>query len=725
MGSSFLIDRLYQGSSGQGPWQRKMGTVESSKNVRFDIRLGGAVNRNATELIVELDEFTGETFDLTLPYHWLDIREAIIAISAAGVVHAWNGTTGAPLDTIDTTIGDFATYMTSVADVILDIDTTVSFDSAVVLNRKIVPLTVPGWTHQESLNMIANGDISDSTGVAGLATLGLDGTVEEFSNLPDSASVGEVYRVEFNEELNPLGIYLNYDPEDTNFPGVDANSALKIHAGNWVRIPEDGQADAAFDPTTMPYTLVYDQVLGTLTIKESPWRPRLSGNETTNAQVTWAEIGQNIESAEFHAGRLMLISRAHVTGSRNDDFYNFWNFDISAVNNSDRINANITQSENGNALRARSGGGGLFIIMDNGQVEFSSGSAELTNINGRTVTIMDLPSKDIKPASNGNAVTMIDELGDIHQFNWQVGDRDSNIIYSGLLSAHQWDVLDGKTALRIFSIGTTIFITTEDGASVVHDSFFVGGQAEQSAWGDFTPQDDPVFFSKWKDKIRVITRRDTTAGGYSLLHYVHREQEPPDDFLSYMPALDRMELADASNMTYDEDNDRTEVIHTGRDGTKADSRIVLTEPDAHAVLAPLLINASGNPEFDGDLTGQTAAFEHWLGFKYRSELVLTDLYPGVTGQNLVMQRLVVFHLDSSDYEVIYTDAGGEVRTSQWQTHKVGVAILGDPSLDTGFSDHGVRGDPRTLPITLRHETPGHVAWLALEYELTGKGRGQT
>lgn len=724
MGAPLLIDRLYQGASGQAPWQRKQGTVESSQNVRFDIRVGGAVKRNATELIAELDEYTGETFDATKSYFWISIRDAIIAISTDGDVHGWNGTTGAPLNTIDDTSGGFATYMTLATDPEDDIDVTVSFDSAVVCNRKHIPTLVPGWSYQESLNMIQNADINDGTTVAGIATVNIQSVVNEFSSLPDSAVLGEVHSVESSELLNPLGLYIRWDSDDTNY-SFHPNSSLKIHAQDWVRIPQADEVDAAYEPTDMPYVLLYDAVLQTLTIKIAPWRPRLSGNETTNAPMPWASIGQNLESVEFHSGRLILLARALVTSSRKGDFFNLWNFDVGAISNSDRIIANITQSENGNALRARSGGGGLFIVMDNGQVEFSSGSAELTNINGRTVTIMDLPSKDFKPAASGNAVTMIDELGDVHQFAWQVGDRDSSLIYSGLLSAHKWDILDGKTPVRVFSIGTTIFITTTEGDTVVHDSFFVGGQAEQSAWGDFTPQDDPVFFSKWRDKIRVITRTDTSAGGYTLLHYVHREQEPPDAFLSYMPALDRMEKADSSNMTYDEITDRTEVVHTGRDGTLDDSRIVLTEPDAHAVLRPLLINASGNPEFDGDLTGQTQNYEHWIGFKFKCEIVLTDLYPGITGQNLVMQRLVVFHLNSSDYEVVYTDAGGEVRTSQWQAHRVGVAILGEPSLDTGFSDHGVRGDPRTQTITLRSDTPGQVAWLALEYELQGQGRGSS
>ena len=90
-----------------------------------------------------------------------------------------------------------------------------------------------------------------------------------------------------------------------------------------------------------------------------------------------------------------------------------------------------------------------------------------------------------------------------------------------------------------------------------------------------------------------------------------------------------------------------------------------------------------------------------------------------------MQRLVLFHLDTSDYEVIYTDAGGVVLISQWQAHVVGVAKTDVPSRDTGFSDHGVRGDPRTLPITIRSDTPGTFALLGLEYELVGPVRCKT
>lgn len=723
MPTPVAIDRLWQGSSGQAPWQRRSGTVESSTNCRFDLRVGGAVKRNATSLIADLISYTDESFDPTAGYHWLAIRDSIIAIGAGGDVHAWDGD-GDALDVIDDTSGGFANYMTSASDPDYDIDVSVSFDTAIVVNKREPTGWLDGPTYQQSLNIIANNDPTESFGVTGLAVVNAE-VVATFDDIVESSlTTGAVYEVTASQSGNPASLYIYFDETELSLlDGPHPDSPIVEHAAGLYRIAIPGQQKARYDPTKMPYRIVYNESLRTMTIKEGRWKHRISGNETSNALMPWAEREEPIPSCAFLSGRLYLAGSDYITGSRKGDFWNFFVSNIEASADDELIAVDITQSEFGKVLRITAVGGGLFIAAEKGQLEFSAGSQTPTSLTARTIGLTTFGSLDLKPVSSGSFVAMIDDLGDVHQFIWS-GDSEQGLVYNGLLSAHQWDVLDNKTPVKMNSWGTTVAIIVEGEPALIHDSFFVEGRMEQSAWGNFTSYDPAVFFDQWGSVVRVITKDQSSAGGYSLLHYVHREVPPPDGML-YQPHLDRMELVPASRMTYDSLTDRTTIPHTGKAGDVNRSFLVTKLPEAHAFYRPVEIDDNGDPVFAGDHTGQSLEYEQYLGFGYHTELELTKLYPGLSGQNIVTSRLVTFHLDSSDYKVRALRAdGSELGDSDWQAHRVGVSILDQPIVETGFKDHGFQGDPRKLTLILESDTPGHVAWLGLEYDLTGQGRGK-
>lgn len=717
MAQSVVINRLYMGTSGQAPWLRRAGTVNRGKNTRFDLRLGGAAKRGPTELIADLVAHGTDWFEPTQSYLWFSIRSAILALCSCGTLHGWTDE-GVPLDIIDTTDvtdGWYAYTLTTAGTVEENFDVTSDFDTAIVCNRNIVPAFLRVWTFKQSYNYIKNGN-SEGADVINVPT---GSPVTKFSDLPFNPVNGDVYNVLVDENLDPAGWYVHF----SGSPPANYEEGYFPNHGDWYRIPKggtvanQGQIRGRYDPKTMPHKIVFDETAGTLTISTVNWRQRISGTPASNALMPWVTKAQPIASVEFWNGHLMLCSKSHVTGSRKDDYFNLWNDSVNALGDNDRIIANITYPKLNQLLRARACGYSLLCVFQSGQASFDSGDAPLTNVNGRITPITSFPSRDVKPASAGSRATVIDRLGDVHQYTWAIDSGTGSLAYSALLSAHQWDILDAKTVLALQTLDRTTFVIVDAEPALVHDSFELEGKTLQSAWASMETIDPPVFFDAWDDHIRVVTRRDNTSGGYSLLSYVHREVPSPAG-RAYIPHMDRQQTVQPASMTYDAASNRTTISHTGRDGDLDLSRLVT---EAGEFMKPLAVLTSGAMQFDGqlNLTPQI------IGFQFDCELELTTLYPELSARNIIAKGLNVFHYKTTDYEFNWTPQGGPARNQAFQAARVGVAVIGAASLDTHVKEFGFHTDPRRATVILSTRSPGPCVWLALEYLLMPQSGGKT
>lgn len=705
---SLVIDRLWMGESGAAPWMRRQGQVSRARNIRHDITVGGAVKRNATELIGDLDsDSASAAFDASETFLWTSIRNVIIAIGDQAI-HGWDED-GNPLQVDDQSGGSFMDYINlpSSADPNDLLDVAVDENTIIVLNRSRATETDDAWTYQQALNFLIHGNILTTTTVANDQT---SASVDTFDDLPASPSNGAVHRTVADYLFEPAGIYVFYSG------AVHANAnGYFPESNNWHRIPKSEQAKARYDATKMPHRIVYDEDAGSLTLLTCPWRQRISGTAASNRRMPWTQgelgVTGKLAAVEFQHGRLFLIGDRHVTASRKDDFFNLFVDNVNAVNDSDRIASNITQSGVGKVLHSAVCGESLLIVAENAQLEYGSGDQPLTNSNGRTHLITDFQARDIQPATGPGVVVIVDEFGDVHQYA-HLG-ADAGIVYQALLTAQKPRLLDNKTVKRLYRLGNTTIITIDEDDALINDSFTVQGEIVQSAWGEFGTWEPPVFFDSWAGEMRIITRRADSTNGYSMLSYVHRQIPPPED-MTYQPRLDRLELVQATAMTYDEGSNRTTIPHTGRDGDADRTRMVVrSDGKIHAFVKPIAIDDDGNPQFKGDWTDS----DQYIGFTFSASITLSKLYPRLTSQAFSTQDITVFHFESSDYVFTYVSAHGETSTQPWQAARVDIIEIGEPMLETGHKLFGISGDPSKLEITLSSDSPGQCAWLAVEYVL--------
>jgi hypothetical protein len=266
-------------------------------------------------------------------------------------------------------------------------------------------------------------------------------------------------------------------------------------------------------------------------------------------------------------------------------------------------------------------------------------------------------------------------------------------------------------------------------ATIIHESFVVQGNMVQSAWSTLEMIDEPVLMHSWGNAVRIVTKQTDSDGGYTLLAYQHRQPRVPEGML-YQPRMDRLELVPAGNMTYDSDADKTTVPHTGRVGDAARSYVVVqTAPHKHEFVKVKELDDNGDPVFAGNLTNadssEVPVDDLYLGFVYDFELELFELYPQITSLGVIAERLAIFHWETTDYRLEFQPyLNSTVYSESFQSHRVGVATIGQPSFETSWKEMGVNGDPRDMLITIKSSSPGQTAIMAIEYVLQTQARGK-
>ena len=707
------IDRLWQGESGQAPWQRKVGTVSDSSNIRFDPRLGGGTPRNPSILITDLIPGSAELLDPAATYFWTNIRGAIVAIgvntSTSSSVLAWDEY-GQPLTMVDLTNGGLDIYLSTVLDPIRDISVTTSFDTLILTNRLLSAGAVQrAFTYDQSYNFLKNGD-PDST--LSTATDKTSPTFIFLSDLEDEAPAeGEVYKILSDENLDPAGFYI-YFPDD---PHAGYEPGYFPDHDDFYRIPNGkgaGQRKSRYQDALMPHRLVYNEPAGTMTIATCPWRQRVSGNAHSNPQALFQN--QPIVAVEFLNGRLFLVAPNSVSSSRTNDFFNLFKDSVNAPQDNDPIRQQITQSNVGKALRAKACGAALFVVAENGQLQYGTIQENLTNVNGILETITDLPSNDIEPATGPSWVSILDRYGDIHQYGWSSQSR--NINYQDMLTAHVPARFHDVTVDRIFHFGTTFMAVVNGQDASVNDIFVVGGNRVQSAWGTLELFETPVFFNAWQGNIRIVSQ-DATEG-FSLLHYVHRLVPPPAG-MTYIPRQDRQELVAPGDMTYDATADETTVPHTGRSGILDKTILVTTDTGgAHQFIVPASIDSNGYPVFPGKRDDAS----QYLGFLFDPEFELTQLHPPADPRASRTQSINVYYFDTSNFEVVITRLGGRTESRSFHAGRVGQLAAGEVPYKTGIERFGVTIDPRVSTIKIRSQGPGQFIITQVVYEMRPEGQ---
>ena len=666
--STVRFDQLYNGESNQPPFRVQPGQVRIASNFRLEVA-EGAIVRNGTRFLANLaGTFSSNNNNI----YWTSFGDDIIAIQS-GRILCYNAITGAA-ETVNQPGGaDAITYITDSAAEAAGtfaslIDTTTIRDSLVVLNRNKVTgsLTSASYTPEHSASYYVD------------MVLNIAGTQ------------GQRCLVKLPYALAQAGYY-----QLMNQPGSNI-------APDWRLIAAPGQTSAIPDRKTLPVALTR-LTDSTFTLNTIPYSSRLSGTPDSNPLPPF--FGKTVEAICAHSNRLFFFSGGTISSTQSDDKYSFYigNIDV-ASDPSSPIVADVNNTNVGKALFIHSVNGVLFSVFEKGQIVFTSGTEQLSNINGVDVQVGDfVVSNNIESSSASSSVVLMDRNNIVHEF--VASPTPPGMVYGGPLNAHAPKVLEGETVTKIVRIDTTTFFLTAGGTVFVHEKRIDKGDLVQTGWSRMDFGAVVLHISQHNGELRLVVRNSN--GTISLLSYVHRYQIKPVNY-AVAPRLDYS--VDATG-TYDGSRDVTVFTYAF---ASANTRVAL--PDGR-MYTPVRFY-SNVVEVAGSITGTVT-----IGNTFQSNLELIEFYAGTRTVIPTVSTLTVYFADAKTFKLTANRAGTndsvEVRYSRPVS---GDALFSDTNVATGSETFLVGLDGRDAKITVSVDSGTPATISALEFELRFGGR---
>lgn len=678
------VNSLWMGMTVQPTWRQYPGQVALAKNATLD-PLEGARKRNATTLVADIST------DLLNPIHnhgIISLRQFRIFVRE-GVIVALDGD-GSEVEVIDETDTGY-TYL--IGTNLNNIEYTAGIDTIVLVN-KLTAVEMEATPDYEVLSeVLVYSDLFKSP--LDWSTPG-DPLVDPD---PTEAEVGAHWQVITDENLDCAGYYVKT-------------------ADGWDRCAAPNDPDGRASRETWPHLLVYNPSTEKFYYREMAINDRLSGNSITNPVFPF--VGSTIESVQFMDGRLCFIGRSTMNFAAAGDIFTVFVDNVNNITDADPISTDINFSNVGLPLRSEQVGDSIVVICENGALSYASVQDALSPVknNGKLRQVSDKKFLDIYPGTDGKRLVTMDHQKRIWVFQWDEETR--SIAELGSLNQHVIGIFDAHTIDGLHVDGTTTYVTTTIATTFVHDMFMnADGTLAQSAWGqyEFTGNERLRYIDTWQDKIRFYVR---SPQGHSFLEYQHRKPISPTD-CDFDPRMDRREVQEG---TYIPATDETEFVLSGRNADLNNVWVVTTRtPDDNISQEwhrPVWVHGR-NFRIKGKWTG----YEHYLGWDFNYNVVLSKLSAGPSTANLVFRgQQGFFFVDTTDIEVRVTRQGEATHKSI----KSSSFVLGAKSMDAAQSETGelrllILGNAKDTKVEVFSNTPGSCTFSAIEWNVDAKGRG--
>lgn len=650
-------DKTIYGLTNQAPWRKQPGATTDQLNIRNAIDKG-ATTRNGTNWIANLNHVIPTNLTIN-DIAFYPFNGDMICVWSNGMAII-NTLTGAPRTIYDNTGGYL--YLSGAVSK-ESFRFAAEGRSVFVLNR-------------EKTTTLKNSD-----------TYIIVGKVDFFNDLPPSATVGKYYEVQFDQGSIPKGFY---------------KRVLVSGKLDWEYVAASNQPNASWVLTTMPHRLLRNDN-GTYTFDTFDFTDRKSGNDATNPAPSWA--GYKIEDICFFYGRLFIFGRGVVSSSSSRDRGSFFSYNISTPSDvSNPINQILSSADAGPVLYSSKVANDLFIQCERGQLLFTSGQDQLTNVNGQDVMIASYKPKSIKPAFDSGTCVMLDSFGVCREFSVNA---NGFVSPSGDLNSQTLKLFQNKTVYGMYRFGNQTYVNTNNGV-YVHELFPDGKGSYISSWTRFDfnspgSTENQVFnIAEQNGYISMLIKNETK--GFILVHYVHGEETPVSEF-EIAPTLDFRSFGygifvPERNVTYysylsDEDEN---IIVKSSNGQEY----------IPTTITPLYIEIDGNH----------ASEKVCVGIKYESKLEFEKFYAGASNYRSVMSSATIYYKDTSTFatEWYNTKTNETIDSEIYNTQEIGTESSELTNLQTGDITIPIMQDAKDLGFRIKKtgSTPMTISALSFD-----------
>lgn len=536
--------------------------------------------------------------------------------------------------------------------------------------------------------------------------MALAGTVQKFEDLPDSATVGEIYKVLAT---------------DTAFVPYYVK---KSGTGIWDETVAPDLTNR-IDPLTMPHALVrLDD--GTFRFTPFAWDDRKVGDETSNPRPGF--IGRYINKAFVHQNRLAFLYDENAILSAAGEFGRFFRVTQLDYLDSEPIDIAATTSRVSILQDAVPFNDGVMLFADQTQFSMSNGETGLspTSLAVRPVTHYEV-SRRAPPVTVGSEVYFTSDNAGFTTVYEYTRSPDSDTTSASNITAHVPRYIPAGVH-RLIPSGdlNTIFVLTDGDPSAiyVYQFYWVDGSTKaQSAWHRWSLADeDTILSGSYTSGVLslVISR---PSGVY--LERIPLGSSGTGDITDRYPYLDRKVLLEG---VYDEETERTTFTLPEPAGTTEGYRLVrAADYPGDTANAPLRTSGYLWAE-DGSsvsVPGDVSAGSVWGGYVYQSRYRLSQPFlrrqdgSAVISGRLQLRTLRMsfrntasFYADVHPYGVGVTDPYRFTFTGQ----VVGSGALNSRPQASGDVSIAVAANAETGVIDIINEDPFGFSFQSAEFE---------
>lgn len=655
--------QTYMGISNQAPWRKQPGATTDQLNMRNAIDKG-ATSRNGTNLVSFLTFLPSNlTIDDVAFYSF---RGDIIAVWSSGMA-IFDSETGIQKTLTDNT-GGFPYFSSATS--------RLSFRFA---------------AYQNSI-LIENREVD--TALTNSTDFTIVGTVDQFKDLPSSATQGKYYKVLFNDGSVPKGYY---------------KRVTVSGEPDWQFVAAPNQPNAKWTITTMPHRLLRNSD-GSYTFDTFDYSDRKSGNDSTNPPPDW--VNSSIEGIAFWNGRLFLAAQGTLNGSSSRDRSLFFNYDADVtLDPSNPINQAISNAQAGPVLWMQQVGNDLLLICEKGEVIFTSGQEQLTNVNGQDAMIASYKPLEIQPAFDSRSCVIVDNFNICREFS--VNDNGF-VAPVGDLNSQALKLFQGRTIYGLWRFGDQTYINTDNGV-YVHELYADPRGNYVSAWTrfDFNAPDDDAnqvyFMDEQNGYISIIVKNETN--GFALLTYIHGEEAVEQSF-DIAPTLDFRKYVSG---TFIQDRNVTQFAYSSDGNENIVIRDQIGGELTPIVITPLYV------ELHGYHSGS-----HCVGIKYEAKMEFERFYAGASNYRSIMSSATIYFKDTMHFvaEWYNTRTGELIEEYDYKTSELGIdpmhqGTVNDPgTIRTGDITIPIMQDAKELGFRIRKEGSTPMTISALSFDVS-------
>lgn len=544
------------------------------------------------------------------------------------------------------------------------------------------------------------------------------GEKQRFEDLPDTATVGQIYKITGSGDNNFNAFY------------------VKRVGGVWEEYRQPGLVNR-LNFNTMPHALVREGD-GTFTFAPFSWAERSVGDENSNPLPTF--VGRKIRDLFFVQNRLGLLIGENVVLSCASDFGNFWRNTVTAYVASDTIDVAVTGAQVSELYHAIPFADTVMLFSDQNQfvlswsadgltpdsVTLTPVTAYRTNVTAKPVAI----GRDVYFCANGSGYSRVYEY-----FSRSASDGAQS--EAADITAHcPRYVPKDVTKLAADATNEALFVLSATRPSRLYTYKFTWGDAQQKAqsnWGywEFDSSNTILSVVCLDSYVYLLIQR--SDGVY--LERINLEFRANASGLDNPVYLDRLCQVTGS---YNSVLNRTIFVLPYQFPTSAVRAVrgstygikeALFDPSQYT------FPATGQVSIPGDQSGKPTWFGLAYTFRYTfsPQFATTDSGAILTGRTILRSMTVRFTQSAyfktevapyGDSPLVEEVVPAKLAEFTGKTLGVSSLILGQPSYGTGDYSFSIGGEAEVAKVTLVNDTHVASTFQSAEVEITYHNRSR-